>query len=128
MEYKDAPPDNADFGALDLALCLVDVCDALAEVELCVLLCCDALNLYQGGVRAGVALRPLVAQHTPFAVQSAQQKSASTSKSLSPHPALHRSNLLPIHARGPSGGRDVVSHLVEPILCVLLRGLGGTRS
>lgn len=46
----------------------------LAKVELSILLVGNALNLYQRCVGAGVALGPLVAQDTTFAVQPANQR------------------------------------------------------
>ena len=83
------PPDYADLRALDLPLCPVDVGNALreatlntlksscangpaylAEVELGILLVRDTLNLEEGGVGAGVALRPLVAKNAALRVKS----------------------------------------------------------
>ena len=63
---SNAPPDNADLRTLHLALGTVDVRNALAQVELGILLVCDTLDLNQGGIRAGVALAALMAQHTAF--------------------------------------------------------------
>ena len=60
MRAGNSPPDDADLGAVDLALGAVDVRDALAEVELCVLLGADALDGDERGVRACVALAALV--------------------------------------------------------------------
>lgn len=62
----DAPPDDAHLGAVDLALGAVDERNALAEVELGVLLRSDTLDLDERGVRAGVALAALVAQDPAF--------------------------------------------------------------
>lgn len=60
----DATPENADLGATNLLGGLVDVCDALAEVELGILGLLDTLDLDEGGVALGDALRALVA-HDP---------------------------------------------------------------
>lgn len=70
---KDAPPDNADLRALYLSLRAVHIRNALAKVELGILLACHALDLDQGGVRARVALCALVPQNAAFAVESIDQ-------------------------------------------------------
>jgi len=60
----DAAPDDADLGATDLLGGLVDVGDTLAEVELGLVGLLNTLNLDEGGVALGDALRALVA-HDP---------------------------------------------------------------
>lgn len=65
---KYAPPDDADVRPVHGALCLVHVRDALAEIELGVLLGCAALYLDEGRVGAGVALAALVAEDAAFGV------------------------------------------------------------
>lgn len=60
----DAAPDDADLGATNLLGGLVDVSDTLAEVELGLLGLLDTLDLDEGGVALGNALRALVA-HDP---------------------------------------------------------------
>ena len=80
-----SPPNNADLGTLDLPLCFVDICyplstatgsmdpqrwrkgaSHLAQVELRILLGCNALDLKERGIWAGVALSALVAKDTAF--------------------------------------------------------------
>lgn len=64
VSSRDAAPQDADLGATNLLGCLVDVGDTLAEVELGVLGLLDTLDLDEGGVALGDALRALVA-HNP---------------------------------------------------------------
>ena len=71
MRAGHSPPDDADLGAVDLALGAVDVRDAFSEVELCVLLGADALDGDERGVWARVALAALVAEDAALCVQSA---------------------------------------------------------
>lgn len=60
----DAAPENADLGATDLLGGLVDVSDTLAEVELGLVGLLNTLDLDEGGVALGDALRALVT-HNP---------------------------------------------------------------
>lgn len=46
----------------------------LSEVELGILLCCDAFNLNEGCVGAGVALGTLVSEDASLAVESVHEK------------------------------------------------------
>jgi hypothetical protein len=45
----------------------------LSEVELCVLLCRNALYLEKGSVGTGVTFATLMAKYAPFAVESAEE-------------------------------------------------------
>ena len=45
----------------------------LSEVELCVLLCRNALYLEKGSVGTGVTFAALMAKYAPFAVESAEE-------------------------------------------------------
>ena len=65
-QSSNAPPDNADLRTLHLALGTVDVRNALAQVELGILLVPDAFNLDEGSVRARIALSTLVAEDAAF--------------------------------------------------------------
>jgi hypothetical protein len=56
-------PDHAEEAALLLCAGLVDVGDALAEVELCLALADNSIHLDQGGVVVLVSLAALVTQH-----------------------------------------------------------------
>lgn len=60
----DASPDDTDLGATDLLGGLVDVSDTLAEVELGLVGLLDTLDLDEGSVALGHALRALVT-HDP---------------------------------------------------------------
>lgn len=57
---RDLAPDHTDLASSNLLLGAVDVCDALAQVEGCVLGVLDTLNLDERGVGVGVALAALV--------------------------------------------------------------------
>jgi hypothetical protein len=54
----------------------------LSEVELCVLLCRNALYLKKGSVGAGVTFTALMAKHAPFAVESVGERRVRFSCSL----------------------------------------------
>lgn len=70
MWTGDATPDDPYLGALHLRLSSVHVCNALAEVELSVILVVHALYLKEGGVWARIALCTLVPENPALAVES----------------------------------------------------------
>lgn len=63
-------PDNTDFRPLDFPLRPINICNALAEVELGVFLVDNTFYLNEGSVGAGVALCALVSEDTALAVES----------------------------------------------------------
>ena len=58
MRTHDLSPHNPELGAITLGLSLVDVCYALAHVELSLLGRLHALQLHESRVRVLVDLRP----------------------------------------------------------------------
>ena len=66
----DAAPDDADLGATNLLGGLVDVSDALAEVELGLVGLLNTFDLDEGGVALGDALRALVAHDPSLGVKT----------------------------------------------------------
>ena len=70
MRAGNLAPDDADPGAADLLLGLVDVGDALAEVELGLVGLLDTLDLDERGVALGDALRALVTHNATLDVKT----------------------------------------------------------
>ena len=70
MRFANLAPHHTELGVLDLLLGLVDICNSLANVELCVLLGADAIDLQQSAVGVAVGLAALVAQDHTLGVES----------------------------------------------------------
>lgn len=70
MAARDAAPDDADLGAIDLLAGPVDVRDALAQIEFRVLSALDVLDLKERGVFPLIALGALEAQDAALDVQT----------------------------------------------------------
>ena len=69
MRTTNLAPHHTELGVLDLLLGLVDVCDPLANVELCVVLGADTINLQQSAIGVAVGLAALVAQDHAFGIE-----------------------------------------------------------
>lgn len=70
MRTTNLAPHHTELGVLDLLLGLVDVCDPLANVELCVVLGADTINLQQSAIGVAVGLAALVAQDDTLGIQA----------------------------------------------------------
>lgn len=81
----------------------------LAEVELSIFLCCDALDLDEGGVGAGVTLGALVAEDTSLGVESVRRKDEH-GLDLSPGTTSSR-----LHAAHPSHSNESIAFVTSGI-------------
>jgi hypothetical protein len=79
----------------------------LAEVELSIFLCCDALDLDEGGVGAGVTLGALVAEDTSLRVESVRRKDEH-GLDLSPGTTSSR-----LHAAHPSHSNESIEFVYQ---------------
>ena len=69
MRAANLAPHHSELGVVDLLLGLVHICHPLAEVELCVLLGANAINLQKSAVGIAVGLAALVAQNQALGIQ-----------------------------------------------------------
>ena len=74
MSFCDSSPDGSELGVVFDSLALEDVSYSLAEVELCVLLVFNSLDLEQGVLLTLGSLTSFEACEDSFLVQSTEQR------------------------------------------------------